>query len=108
MTAMSTAACTKTEPYAAPTPDGHLDLEAYRQREGLTYEALATEIGVGHASQARRYALGERWPEPDTLDRVVALSCGAVSILAMHHRRAAWLREHRGVRRVPVETYHDE
>jgi len=85
--------------------ESNLDLEAFRVREGLTYERLATEIGVSHAAQARRYALGERWPEPDVVERVVAISDGAVSILAMHRRRAAWLKEHRGSRRVPVKTY---
>lgn len=85
-------------------PEG-LDLEAFRVREGLTYERLAAEIGVGRASQARRYAMGERWPDPDILDRIVAVTEGAVSILAMHRRRAAWLREHRGIRRVPVDMY---
>lgn len=85
-----------------------LDLEAFRVREGLTYERLAADIGVAHASQARRYAMGERWPDPDILDRIVAVTEGAVSILAMHRRRAAWLREHRGIRRVPVTCHGGE
>jgi hypothetical protein len=79
-----------------------LDLEAFRVREGLTYDQLAAGIGVPHASQARRYAMGERWPDPDVMDRVVAYSDGAVSVLAMHIRRTKWVRENKPVKRVPV------
>lgn len=85
-------------------PDG-LDLEAFRVREGLTYEKLAADIGVATASQARRYAMGERWAGPDVIDRIVAVTDGVVSVLAMHRRRAAWLRQHRKIRRVPVSSY---
>lgn len=69
-----------------------MDLEAWRVREGLTYDALAPLIGVTVASQARRYALGARWPDPDVMERIEAVTAGAVSVLAMHRKRTEWLR----------------
>ncbi|MEL6374610.1 MAG: helix-turn-helix transcriptional regulator [Pseudomonadota bacterium] len=83
---------------------GTLDLDAWRVREGLTYEALADEIGVSGASQARRYAIGERWPDPDIINRIIKMSGGAISLLALHHRRTQFLRQKRR-RVVPVTTY---
>lgn len=70
------------------------DLEAFRRRQGLSYQALADLIGVSQAKQARDYALGHRWPRDASVLDNIALKTG-VSIAAMHKRR----NEHqRGVR----------
>jgi transcriptional regulator with XRE-family HTH domain len=90
---------------AADARTAGLDLETWRTREGLSYQALADLIGETRATQARRYAIGERWPDPDTLDRIVAVTEDAVSVLAMHRRRATWMNENGRPRRVTVHTY---
>lgn len=78
-----------------------LDLETWRVREGLTYEALADAIGVLGAATARRYALGERWPDAEVIERISRATEGAVGVLAMHRRRLAWCRAN-GLPRVPA------
>lgn len=66
-----------------------LDLEAYRREQNLTYRDIAERIGVSTPTRARMYALGEVWPrDPEVLDRIVEMSGGAVTIEAMHRRRA--------------------
>lgn len=92
---------TMTAPETIADPE-MLDLDQYRERVGLSYDELATAIGVGTASQARRYALGERWPPPEVIDRILDVSCGAVTLHALHQRRAKWMRAHGRPRRVPV------
>lgn len=90
----------------APDDDDRgIDLEAFRLREGMTFDGLAVAIGVSNASQARRYAIGERWPDPDVIERIEAVTDGAVTLFALHRRRAQWLREHGAPRRVPVTEY---
>lgn len=88
-------------------PTSGLDLETWRIREGLSYGALAGLLDKKQATEARRFALGERWPDPDVIDRIVAVTGGAVSVHALHRRRAAWLRKARNGRpkRVTVHTY---
>ena len=80
------------------------DLEEHRIKAGLTYESLAASLGLKSPSQARRYALGERWPPVEVLDRALALSGGAVSVSAMHRRRAQFMRQ-RYVQPVPVHEH---
>jgi transcriptional regulator with XRE-family HTH domain len=81
----------------AATIDGEcgealVDLETWRIREGLTYEALADAIGLPSTVTARRYAIGERWPEAEVIERIARATDGAVGVLAMHRRRLAWCR----------------
>jgi hypothetical protein len=78
-----------------------LDLEAWRVREGFTYETLADAIGVSGAVTARGYALGERWPDVGVVERIGRATEGAVGMFAMYRRRLAWCRAH-GLPRVPV------
>lgn len=82
-----------------------LDLDAWRRREGLTWERLAEAIEVQGAAMARRYALGERWPDPETLDRIEAVSHGDVTVLAMHLRRKAWMKQRGGPRRIREKRF---
>lgn len=67
------------------------DLEAYRKRQGLSYQALADLIGVSQAKQARDYALGHRWPRDASVLDTIASRTG-VSIAAMHKRRNDYQR----------------
>lgn len=67
------------------------DLEAFRKRAGLSYQALADLIGLSQAKQAREYALGHRWPRDASVLDTIALKTG-VSIAAMHKRRNEYQR----------------
>jgi transcriptional regulator with XRE-family HTH domain len=78
-----------------------VDLETWRVREGLTYEALADVVGLPSTVTARRYALGERWPDAEVVERITRATDGAVGVLAMHRRRLAWCRAN-GLPRVPA------
>ena len=69
-----------------------MTLDEWRHTQNLTYSQLATKIGVTQAGTARRYALGEQWPRPETLDRIVAATNGAVTVDDMHACRVAWLK----------------
>lgn len=71
-----------------------MDLEEYRRIEGLTYEELAERLGVPQSRQALAYARGEMWPGTERLQTILERTGGRVTILAMHQRRLAWLREH--------------
>lgn len=99
-----TATATQQPVPASETMRHPLDLEAWRKREGLTYDALGVMIGVHPATQVTRYAVGARWPDPDLIDRIAAATGGEVTLFALHRRRAAWLRENGGPRRVPSRT----
>lgn len=80
------------------TDPGTLDLEEFRVWRGLTYDALAKLIPFSTARQARRYCLGERWPDPETIERILAITDRAVSLERMHQSRLAWLRARGGGR----------
>lgn len=79
-----------------------IDLEEWRQRQGLTYAKLAETIGVPSASQARRYALGEEMLQDERLEHVLAVSKGEVDLYALHRRRLAWRRSQAGERPVAI------
>lgn len=93
--------------HQATATDAHQppDLEMWREREGLAYEALGQIIGVSSAAQVRRYCIGERWPDPDVIERVTAATGGEVTVYALHRRRAAWMQANGGPRRVPVRQH---
>lgn len=77
---------------ATARPASGLDLEEFRRARGLTYNDIASRVGLSTATHARRYARGERWPsDPAVLDRIVAMSGGAVTIEAMHRRRREFI-----------------
>lgn len=59
------------------------DLETLRRRRGLSYEALAREIGVSNPTQARKIALGLCWPRPQLLLHIIDWAGGEVSLRAM-------------------------
>lgn len=82
-----------------------IDLETWRSRERKTYEELATALRVSTPAQARRYAMGERWPDPDLIDRIAQISNGEVTLLALHQRRSGWLRRNKNARRSSVCAY---
>ena len=83
------------------TAEALVDLETWRVREGLTYEALAELVCLPSTVTARRYALGERWPDAEVIERITRATDGAVGVLAMHRRRLAWCRAN-GLPRVPA------
>ncbi len=67
-------------------------LEDFRTNEGLTYEALATLIGVSSARQAQKYAAGEAMPRAEIVERIRLVTNGAVSPNDLHETRIEWLR----------------
>ena len=75
-----------------------MDLETYKITQNLTYEDLATEIGVTQAKQARSYALGHIWPRTEQLEKIVK-ACEGVTIEDMHARRMRYRRFLRGQHR---------
>lgn len=64
-----------------------MDLDAYRQKHGLSWSQLAGLIGVKQAKQARAYGLGHQWPRPERLEAILRATKGAVTIDDMHRRR---------------------
>lgn len=75
------------------TPE--MDLEDYRQAEGLTYEQLSERLGVTSVSLMRRYCIGEiRIPE-ERVDQFIARTGNRVGLYALHKRRLAWLAANR-------------
>ena len=75
-----------------------MDLEDFRQSEGLSYRGLAAFLGLTQGRHAMRWATGERWPDADKLQHIMDLTDGVVTIEAMHKRRLKWLAENRGVK----------
>lgn len=59
------------------------DLETLRRQRGLSYEALAREIGVSNPTQARKIALGLCWPRPQLLLRIKRWGGWELSLDAM-------------------------
>ncbi len=85
-----------------------MDLEEWRNANGLLYRDVASRIGASSPSKARQYALGEAWPRPEQLDRILS-ACSGVELFSMHRRRLAWVRENRreikrSVRTEPAEV----
>jgi transcriptional regulator with XRE-family HTH domain len=75
-----------------------MDLEEFRQSEGLSYRGLAAFLGLTQGRHAMRWATGERWPDADKLQHIKDLTDGAVTIEAMHRRRLKWLTENRRIK----------
>lgn len=78
-----------------------MDLEHYRLVHGMTYEQLAGMIGTRSVSAARRYALGEMWPNAMRLEQILARSGGTVTLEHMHRRHLGWVRDR-------AERYRDQ
>ncbi len=70
-----------------------MNLECWRAERKITYEALAKLIGVSQARMARRYALGEQWPRPETVESIRRATVGEVTPNDLHDARIAWLTE---------------
>ena len=70
-----------------------MNLEEFRQQNGLTYAELAEFFGWSQAKTAERYAKGEILPKPDRLQAIVDKSAGRVSVLAMHTPRRRYIEE---------------
>lgn len=69
-----------------------MDLERWRIGRELTYEQLAALIGVSQARMARRYALGEQSPRPETVEQIRLATGGEVTPNDLHDSRIAWLK----------------
>ncbi len=80
--------CATADSMEAPAPP--VDLETLRQYRALSYTQLARELGVNHATQARKYALGQAWPTPIILRRILTWGGGRLCIMRMLDR---YLRE---------------
>lgn len=69
-----------------------MDLEQWRQEQGLTYEELAVRLGFPSASQTRRYAVGEEALKDERLQTVLNAAPGQIGLYALHKRRVEYLR----------------
>jgi hypothetical protein len=79
-----------------------IDLETFRQEQGLSYQGLADLIGIKQNRQAQAYAVGEVWPGTEMLEQIRLSTRDEVDIFAMHQRRLRWLRDNGKLRRGPV------
>lgn len=88
-----------------------LDLDTWRNREGLTWQQVsdlmagddpAAPLCEISAKTLRRFGRGERWPDPEVIDRIEQITGGEVTVLSLHRRRAEWLKASGRPRRVPV------
>ena len=68
-----------------------MDLEQYRIKHALSYEALAKLLGWKYRNEAHRIALGRRWLRADRLEDLLKKTKGEVTLEAMHRRRCRWL-----------------
>lgn len=68
-----------------------IDLEQYRIEKGWSYERLASELGLTQRRHARRWALGETWPDADRLAKIFRVTANVVTLQAMYERRLVWL-----------------
>lgn len=66
-------------------------LEAWRDAQGLTYERLGGLLGCSGVT-ARRIALGIRQPDACTVELILAVTDGAVTVLDLHEARLAYER----------------
>lgn len=66
-------------------------LEQWRRTHGLSFEELGERIGWSGVT-ARRIALGMRQADALTIERIVAVTDGAVTVLDLHHARLAYER----------------
>lgn len=69
-----------------------MDLEAWRNSQGMTYAQLAELMQVSSTSQMRRLCIGEELLRDERLAKAIAVSDGAVTAYAIHERRMAFLR----------------
>lgn len=77
------------------TAHPEMDLEDYRQAEGLTYEQLSERLGVTSISLMRRYCIGETRIPEGRVDQFIARTKRRVGLYALHRRRLAWLAANR-------------
>lgn len=68
-----------------------IDLETWRTKNRLTLTVLAERLGCS-VTQARRYCIGEKMPEDDALDTIIAVTGGEVDMYALHLKRQQWRR----------------
>ncbi|WP_018390886.1 hypothetical protein [Ancylobacter sp. FA202] len=66
-----------------------MTLDEWRRREGLSFHALALRFGLSSATHARRYAIGAVEVPAEMKERVIAETCGAVSLEDFHQQRLA-------------------
>ena len=69
-----------------------MDLESYKQAEGMTWHQVAMLIGATSPRQARAWALGSERPSSCRADHIETVTQGRVTVHAMHLRRLAWER----------------
>lgn len=72
-----------------------MDLRTWRSRENLTLRQLAEKLGIvgrNPAAQMQRYESGQSRLEADLVERICALTGGAVTALDHQRSRLAWLR----------------
>ena len=77
---------------ANPVMAQELDLEQWREKEGLTYAKLAEVLDISTVAMAWRYANGEARLSDERIEYVLQVTNGEVSTYALHRRRMQWLR----------------
>ena len=70
-----------------------ISLDAWRERQGLTWRELAERIGAKTAGQAQAWALGRVKPSARRIEAIRLATDGAVDAWSMHRVRLAWERE---------------
>lgn len=67
-------------------------LGEWRLTQKLTLAHCAAQLGVGHARNFQKYETGENRPDAPMVERIIAMTGGAVSLLDLHEQRLEWLR----------------
>jgi hypothetical protein len=71
-------------------------LKQWRSSQGKSQGECALVLGMrGGARSFQRIETGESSADADTIDRIVRMTGGAVTVKDMHDIRLAWLRQHR-------------
>ena len=79
----------------------------WMDRECLGAASAARRLGIEGVNPGRtlaRIASGDRQPDADMIERIVALTGGAVTAEDMHRTRLAWLRANRPEKFAPREA----
>lgn len=71
-----------------------MTLVEYMRRQGIDDAAMAKLIGNCSVSRLRKWKSGERAARAEIIERIEAVTDGAVTAQDMHETRLAWRRRH--------------
>ncbi len=81
-----------------------IDLQAWRRKEGLTYQQLGKLLDVKAVTSVRRYCVGESVLQGELLQRVLVLTKEEVDLYEMHKCRLRYLRSQNKINSTPFST----